>query len=124
MFAVRKALSDMEFLAETVAALIDEGHIDAADIDDPEHPLGFLVHDDGAVSIPDAAYRFCNYEPGTHVILSGTGNPDHLKQNIASLGRGPLPDADVERLKKIFRKVDSITGQGEWGGDPGPEKKA
>ncbi|MBK35375.1 MAG: aldo/keto reductase [Gemmatimonadetes bacterium] len=124
MFAVRKALSDMEFLAETVAALIDEGHVDAADIDDPEHPLGFLVHDDGAVSLPDAAYRFCNYEPGTHVILSGTGNPDHLKQNIASLGRGPLPDADVERLKKIFRKVDSITGQGEWGGDPGPEKKA
>ncbi len=122
MFAVRKALSDMEFLAETVASLIEEGHVDAEDINDPEHPLGFLLHDDGAVTIPDAAYRFCNYEPGTHVILSGTGKPEHLVQNIASLERGPLPDADVERLKKIFRRVDSITGQGEWGGDPGPKK--
>ena len=123
MFAVRKALSDLDFLAETVALLIEEGHVDADDIDDPEAPLSFLLHEQGAVSIPDAAYRFCNHEPGTHVILSGTGNPAHLKENIASLERGPLPDADIERLKKIFLRVDSITGQGEWGGDPGPEKK-
>lgn len=111
MFAVRKALSNPDYLVETVASLIEAGQVDADDIDNLNDPLGFLVHENGAVSIPDAAYRFCNHEPGTHVILSGTGNPDHLKENIASLERGPLLEADVERLKHMFRNVDSITGQ-------------
>ncbi|NLF32219.1 MAG: hypothetical protein GX591_15190, partial [Planctomycetes bacterium] len=35
-------------------------------------------------SIPDAAYRFCMYEPGCDVILSGTGSLEHLQANIAS----------------------------------------
>jgi hypothetical protein len=117
MFAVRKALSELPFLAQTVASLIDDGLVNAADIDDPDHPLGFLVHEAGAVSVPDAAYRFCRHEPGTHVVLSGTGEPEHLRQNLASFGRGPLPAADVERIRHIFRRVDTITGQGEWSGD-------
>ena len=111
MFAVRKALSNPDYLVESVASLIEAGQVDADDIGDLDDPLGFLVHENGAVSIPDAAYRFCNHEPGTHVILSGTGNPDHLKENIASLERGPLPEGDVEKLKHMFRNVDSITGQ-------------
>lgn len=111
MFAVRKALSNPDYLVETVASLIEVGQVGADDIGDLDDPLGFLVHENGAVSIPDAAYRFCNHEPGTHVILSGTGNPDHLKENIASLERGPLPEEDVEKLKHMFRNVDSITGQ-------------
>jgi len=111
MFAVRKALSDPDHLLTVIAGLIEAGQIDPADIDDPNDPIGFIVHKDGAVSIPDAAYRFCRHEPGTHVILSGTGNPEHLKKNIASLERGPLPTEDVDRLKHMFRNVDSITGQ-------------
>ncbi len=111
MFAVRKAMSDPAFLVEVVGGLIEAGQLDAGDLDDVGHPLDFLVHETGAVSIPDAAYRFCRYEPGTHVILSGTGNPDHLQENIASFERPPLPQADVDRLKRIFRNVDSITGQ-------------
>ncbi|MCJ7551515.1 MAG: aldo/keto reductase, partial [Anaerolineae bacterium] len=67
--------------------------------------------DSGAVSVPDAAYRFCRDEPGTHVILSGTGNPAHLQDNIESFYRPPLPDADRRRLEHIFRNADSVTGQ-------------
>jgi L-galactose dehydrogenase len=111
MFAVRKALSVPEFLAQIVKELIDAGQIDAGDLDDLVKPLDFLVHDDGAVNIPDAAYRFCRHEPGTHVILSGTGNPTHLAENIASLERSELPSGDVDRLKHIFGSVDSVTGQ-------------
>lgn len=111
MFAVRKALSNPDFLVETVKTLIEEGKLESTDFDDLDHPLDFLLREDGATSVPDAAYRFCRYEPGTHVILSGTGNPAHLAENIASLDRPPLPDGDVERLKHIFRNVDNITGQ-------------
>ena len=111
MFAVRRAMSKPDSLIEIIKGLIEEGQIDPADIDDLENPLGFLVHDSGAISVPDAAYRFCRYEPGTHVILSGTGNPDHLQENISSFDRPELPAADVDRLKHIFRNVDSTTGQ-------------
>jgi L-galactose dehydrogenase len=110
MFAVRRALSRPEKLAEVMEELIECGQIDPVDID-RDHPLDFLIHEGGAVSLPDAAYRFCRDEPGTHVILSGTGNLEHLRANIASFYRPPLPPEDHQRLVSIFRRVDSVTGQ-------------
>jgi aryl-alcohol dehydrogenase-like predicted oxidoreductase len=117
MFAVRRALSRpeilaetiQEILAETIQDLIESEQLYPADIDE-NNPLGFLVHEGGAVSIVDAAYRFCRYEPGTNVILSGTGNAEHLKANMESFSRPPLPQADVLWLKEIFRWVDSVSG--------------
>ncbi len=109
MFAVRRALSRPEILAETIQELIEKEQLDPADIDEND-PLGFLVHEGGAASIVEAAYRFCRYEPGTNVILSGTGNAEHLKANIESFSRPPLPQADLLRLKEVFRRVDSVSG--------------
>ncbi len=109
MFAVRRALSRPEILHETIQGLIKNGQLDPDDID-RDDPLGFLIHEGGAVSVADAAYRFCRHEPGTHVILSGTGNSEHLRANIASFARPPLPEADLARLKNIFRSVDSVSG--------------
>jgi len=110
MFAVRLALSRPERLKEVIGKLIETRQLDPADID-LNDPLGFLVHDIGAKSVTDAAYRFCRYEPGTHVILSGTGNPHHLSSNIKSFSRPPLPEQDLAKLKNIFKNADSITGQ-------------
>jgi aryl-alcohol dehydrogenase-like predicted oxidoreductase len=110
MFAVRLALSRPERLNQVIAELIDRKQVDPSDIDEHD-PLGFLVHEDGAVSLPDAAYRFCRYEPGTHVTLSGTGDSNHLKANIESFYRPPLPHEDRMKLEHIFRDVDSVSGQ-------------
>lgn len=109
MYAVRVALSKPERLREVIRELIEKKEIDYhwINVDDP---LGFLIHEGGAVSLTDAAYRFCRYEPGTHVILSGTGNPDHLKANIDSFYRLPLPQEDLTKLKFIFQNVSSILG--------------
>jgi L-galactose dehydrogenase len=109
MFAVRRALSQPERLQANLKELIERGQLDPADLD-LDDPLGFLIHEGGAVSLPDAAYRFCRHEPGTHVILSGTGNPAHLEANLASFERPPLPEADRRRLMHIFRRVDSVAG--------------
>ena len=109
MFAVRRALSRPERLAQVIKELIESGQLDPADID-REDPLGFLVHEGGAVSVTDAAYRFCRDEPGAHVILSGTGNPAHLQANLASFERPPLPVEDRRRLERLFRRVDSVAG--------------
>jgi len=110
MFAVRLALSKPKRLKECIDELIEKKQIDPSEIENT-NPLGFLLHKRGAVSLVDAAYRFCRSEPGTHVILSGTGNMDHLMANISSFLRSPLPHDDLIKLKKIFKLVDSITGQ-------------
>jgi L-galactose dehydrogenase len=110
MFAVRLALSRPERLNQVLGELIARGQLDESEID-PNDPLGFVITEGGAASIPDAAYRFCRDEPGTHVILCGTGSIEHMRANLESMERPPLPEAVTNRLKFIFRKVDSVSGQ-------------
>jgi len=110
MFAVRLALSRPKRLKECIDELIEKKQLNPNEIDRSD-PLGFLTHEGGAVNLVDAAYRFCRSEPGTHVILSGTGNLDHMKANIESILRPSLPENDLTKLKSIFRDVDSISGQ-------------
>jgi aryl-alcohol dehydrogenase-like predicted oxidoreductase len=109
MFAVRRALSRPEKLVEALQELIGQGELDPTDID-MENPLAFVLEESDAPTLTDAAYRFCRYEPGVDVVLSGTGNPDHLQANIDSLSRPPLPDDVVQKLRFIFRNASSVTG--------------
>ena len=60
------------------------------------------MHQGGASSIVDAAYRFVRHEPGVDVVLFGTGDVGHLRTNIDSLLKPPLPQADRERLAELF----------------------
>ena len=108
MFAVRRALSDPDRLRETVAGLVEAGKVDAGTVDHDD-PLGFLVRDGGAASVTEAAYRYCRYEPGTHVTLTGTGNVSHLEENVQSLLRPPLPAADITRVNQLFGGVDTVS---------------
>jgi aryl-alcohol dehydrogenase-like predicted oxidoreductase len=108
MFAVRRALSRPDELRALMADLSAKDLLDG-DVD-PGDPLGFLVHEGGATSVVDAAYRFCRHEPGIDVVLTGTGDVEHLRENVVSLERPALPDADVARLHEIFGRVDSVSG--------------
>ncbi|NKB56725.1 MAG: aldo/keto reductase [Alphaproteobacteria bacterium] len=108
MYVVRNVFSRPGLLEETVRDLIERGAL-PADALDPADPLGFLVHEDGAESVIDAAYRFARHQPGADTVLFGTGNVDHLKANIESILRPPLPEADVARLHELF---GTLTGVG------------
>lgn len=110
MFAVRLALSRPKRLKECIDELIEKKQLNPNKID-RSNPLGFLIQEGGAANLVDAAYRFCRYEPGTHVILSGTGNLDHMKANLESILKPSLPENDLAKLKSIFKNVDSISGQ-------------
>ena len=107
MFAVRRALSSPEGLKEALDTIEKAGQLDRSKLESDD-PLGFLK--DGTDGIVDAAYRFCRHEPGIHVVLTGTGNIEHLKQNIASIDRGPLPPRMLARLEELFGQVDSVSG--------------
>jgi aryl-alcohol dehydrogenase-like predicted oxidoreductase len=109
MVAVRRALSDPAALEETIRELVESGTLDPTEVD-PEDPFGFLVHDEGADDLIDAAYRFARHEPTVDTVLTGTSNRDHLVANIESASKPPLPDADLARLDEQFGHVDSVLG--------------
>ena len=102
MFAVRNIFSKPDVLKQTVADLAAEGKLPAA-MAAQENPLGFLVHEGGAESVVDAAYRFARHEPGIDVVLFGTSSVAHLRANVASLLRPPLPPADVAKHLRPLR---------------------
>ena len=109
IFAVRRALSQPAQLKALIADLKQREQIDPSACD-AKDPLGFLTQGGKAATIPEAAYRYCRHEPGLDVVLTGTGNVEHLKANIASLLKPPLVQADLQRLGKIFGNVDSVSG--------------
>lgn len=110
MFAVRRALSQPDKLVEALQALIDSEELNPEEVDLSD-PLGWVLEQSDASTIVEAAYRFCRYEPGVHVVLSGTGNPAHLAANIKALNKPPLPDDVVDWLRYAFRNTSTITGQ-------------
>jgi len=109
MFAVRRALSQPTRLKEMCVELVEKGAIakGALDLNDP---LGFLLKETDAATLPEAAYRYCRHEQGVDVVLTGTGNPDHLKENIAAILKPPLPQAALAQLESLFGGLDTLTG--------------
>jgi aryl-alcohol dehydrogenase-like predicted oxidoreductase len=101
MFAVRNVFSQPGRLQETLRELVAEGQV-LASLAESDDPLGFLIHDRGASSVVDACYRYVRHEPGVDVVLFGTGSPAHLKTNIDSLLKPPLPKADHHKIGELF----------------------
>jgi aryl-alcohol dehydrogenase-like predicted oxidoreductase len=101
MFAVRNIFSRPGLLQQTVADLAAQGKL-PQELAAAGDPLGFLVHAGGAESVIDAAYRFARHEPGIDVVLFGTSSAEHLRSNIASILRPPLPAEDVAKLYTLF----------------------
>ncbi len=109
MVAVRTALADPDALREEVQELLSNGTLDPESVD-PDDPFGFLIHDDGASNLIDAAYRFSRHEPTIDTVLTGTANLDHLAANVDSVSKPPLPAEDVETVTERFGDVDSTIG--------------
>jgi len=101
MFAVRRLFSDPEMLRQTIRQLAAAGKV-AQELARSHDPLGFLVYEGGASSVIDAAYRFVRHEPGVDVVLFGSGNPEHVRSNVDSILKPPLPDADRARIVALF----------------------
>jgi aryl-alcohol dehydrogenase-like predicted oxidoreductase len=114
MFAVRSIFTDPPRVAREIKALAAAGKVEPW-LGASDDPLGFLVHESGAASMIEAAYRFARHEPGVDVTLFGTGDAAHLRANIAALLKPPLPDADREKLAALF---GHLTGVGLDGHQP------
>jgi aryl-alcohol dehydrogenase-like predicted oxidoreductase len=109
MFAVRRALSQPQRLQSLCAELIASKAIDSDGLN-PSDPLGFVLQMSDAATLPEAAYRFCRHQPGIHVVLTGTGNPEHLRENVAAILKPALPKAVLRKLDHLFGRLDSLSG--------------
>jgi aryl-alcohol dehydrogenase-like predicted oxidoreductase len=118
MFVVRNIFSNTAYRREVFAGLVEQGHLDPSIAPDGD-PLGFLVSEGAAESITDAAYRYARHEQGVDVVLFGTGDKAHVKDNVDSILRPPLAPPIVERLHALF---GHLTGVGL--DRPGPTKKS
>ena len=107
MFAVRGIFARPAELAETVKDLVAAGQLPAS-LADTNNPLGFLIHENGATSLTDAAYRYVRHEPGVDVVLFGTGDAGHLRTNIESILKPPLPAADRAKLQDLFSHLRGV----------------
>src|SRR6185312_12907402 len=91
MFAVRSIFADPPRVAREMKELAAKGLLEKW-LGETDDPLGFLVHEGGASSMIEAAYRYARHEPGVDVTLFGTGDSAHLKANVAALLKPPLPE--------------------------------
>ena len=101
MFVVRSIFSIEGRLQSDMKELSAQGKVPQW-LADKENPLDFLIHEGGAESVIDAAYRYARHEPGADIVLFGTGKIEHLKTNLASILAPPLPSEDTAKLEELF----------------------
>jgi aryl-alcohol dehydrogenase-like predicted oxidoreductase len=107
MFAVRSIFADPPRVAREMHELAAKGLVEPW-LGETAEPLGFLIHEGGAANMIEAAYRFARHEPGVDVVLFGTGDVGHLRTNVASLLKPPLPEADRAKLADLFGHLTGI----------------
>jgi aryl-alcohol dehydrogenase-like predicted oxidoreductase len=107
MFVVRNMFSNAAYRRDVFAKLVEEGDLDASIIAKGD-PLEFVVTEGGAQSITDAAYRYVRHEQGVDVVLFGTGNKAHVKDNVDSILRPPLAPPAIERLHAAFGHLRGV----------------
>jgi len=104
---VRSMFADPPRIVREMKALADKGLVEKG-LGESDDPLGFLVHPGGAANVIEAAYRYARHEPGVDVVLFGTGDAGHLRTNVASLLKPPLPEADRAKLAALFGHLTGI----------------
>ena len=109
MFAVRSIFADPPRIAREMRELAEQGLVESS-LGGSADPLGFLIHASGAASVTEAAYRYARHEPGVDVVLFGTGDAAHLRANVASLLKPPLPEADRAKLASLFGHLTAGVG--------------
>jgi aryl-alcohol dehydrogenase-like predicted oxidoreductase len=107
MFVVRNIFSNAAYRRDVVAKLVEQGELDTKIMAGGD-PLAFLLSEGGASSITDAAYRYARHERGVDVVLFGTGDKDHVRDNIASILRPPLAPSAIARLHASFGHLTGV----------------
>lgn len=69
---------------------------------EPDRELNAIIAETGAAGLPELAYRYCRHQRGMDVILTGTGSPEHLAQNVEAALSQPFSNSLLQRLESWF----------------------
>lgn len=110
MFAVRRALINNESFGEYIDRMINEGKLTFTHSQFYEFKRELFGHGD-SVSLPNLAYRFVKDSGLFDVVLSGTGNLEHLTDNVTAFESPPLAGRIVDLLHEFFEGEMKISAQ-------------
>lgn len=110
MFAVRRALRDVDALAAYLAARIEAKELTASALALLDVVRECLASGECA-TLSELAYRYCIREEGVDCVLSGTGSARHLLENIAAVATGPLGLECCAELDAVTDGWDHLSAQ-------------
>lgn len=103
VYASGRVFSQSQRLHETIQALKTSTVVDPNALKD-ENPLDWLL-DENFKTVSAAAYQFVAGQKDIHTVMTGTGNIQHLKENIEAVCGAPLPKEHRQRLREIFGEL-------------------
>src|SRR5690606_27949924 len=74
-------------------------------------PADLSFQGDLAPVWPELALRFTLSQPGVHVATIGTTREASARANLEAVGKGPLPQEAIDKLRAAFRQTDP---DGAW----------
>lgn len=107
MYAVRGGLANADSARKLIAKLIETGEVDPKQLSGDD-PVRFL-QTEGA-GLTEIAYRFCANAPHIETVMTGTGNVEHLAQNVAAILKPPLPRRMLDDIARVFGNVTRASG--------------
>ena len=67
----------------------------------------------GVTSVVQAGYKFGADHDAISCVVVGTGNADHLRENIQTILGEPLPPVVMDKLRRCFGEI--IDSEGDTG---------
>lgn len=108
MSAVRVKMTRPAELEKTIKTWKNDGLIDKDALPDQD-ALGFLVHDE-VKSVVAAGYKVGIADDAIATCIIGTGNVQHLEENIDTICGPPLHEADLARIREVFGSIAESEG--------------
>ena len=107
MFAVRSLFSVPGRLQHDIKHLVKRNQLPDW-FSREENPLAFILKDSGAKNVMDACYRYARHEKGVDTVLFGTGNINHLKENLESILAPKLSEESIKKINQYFGHLKGV----------------
>ena len=111
MSPVRVKLTRPDALEEIINRWKSRGWLKTEDISE-KGPLDFTMGP-GVTSVLQAGYKFGSDHDAISCVVVGTGNADHLRENIQTILGEPLPPVVMEKLRRCFGTI--VDSEGDTG---------
>lgn len=101
MASVRRSLRSPEEALATFREMESQGLVEGLSVT-PEDPLGLAAVAQPVPSLTRAAYQFAAQSQAVSTVLVGTGNIEHLRQNVADILSPGLSAEQMAHLQRTF----------------------